>query len=682
MKKNCYIALIMFVFLMMFYKSSSADVPQGTGGKPIVSASSGGSDIDATTIHIGSSIEDFFSEHLTTPLKNKLTNKSYAQTAIKLMTALFLLDFMMCMGTAYLKEDYNSLVPTFVMKSFFYIAVKTGLEGGSFLLIISGIVEKAVVLPAGSGSASLSSWFRDGLFANAVTASTKNGVLTQVDTLVSTVWKSFVDAGFWDNYVWVVAYFFIIISLFLYGIGLILMLTMILKCFEWAIGLPFAFVMLAGKGHPLGDQYATTGAKYIFYVAIDFLVFMSLFAIGSQLVTGIVSDMVLAKDVTNSMLGIVQLFTVATLWWFLVMNTESIVAGISDGAPQFSSAMAKQAIAMGKMLSSAMSKPTSMVTNAGKAMYNAKVNGTSMMAAATKSVAKDTFGKITKDRDGNIKFDTKGSAMGIMSDLFTKDTSKGLRWDNKTEQVTDKKTGITKNVTKKVSSYQDGGLGNFIGEHKNKIESSISESQNFNKLMTKNGTSLTKMRGLGLNSREHQLQYLNNFNEFERVHSEITKYGGQPHTQNGKLRNIQDMKKEITDLKEKAENNFNSMPQRAYSSSSNLTKEMKKGLNVQSGNQAGQVEVLKNWLNEGLKNPTEFSKDEFKNSVKTLSESYKASGNIKGLDKFRSVMNNEIGKISLKSDNNQFFNNVLDPELRTKNNQALKTHLNLINKII
>lgn len=676
-----YNRFILFIFFIIPYYIFAENVP---------AVGSGDSIVQAGDITIGHSVETLLTTTVLSKLSEAIPTSNWIPVVIIIFTALFFMDYIYSIASCYIQSDYSAIVPTTVIKGFFFIAVTTALSaspsGSPYVFaIIKDIASYSVHI---IGSPMSWAWFDPQHANDAIVQVNQNGVLSSLDKMVTTVSNSMLDnPEFWTSFVWIVwVVFMVIMFRFVYFEVLKLVLGLAVKTFEWAIGLPIAFIMLAGKGHPQGDEYFNIGMQYIYYVALDLCILVGMFQFGSDLITTLSDSLATSATFGATMFGLLQLIVAITFWLGAVLNVESIVSGIAGGAPAFANNMGSSLLAIGKGIVGSTSTAVAPIT-ALKAGITNRLNGGTFLGGIGTHIKNTTIGQSKTDKDGNKTWDTTGSIIGDAKSQFTSNLKKGFETSEVTIEKTDPITGIKHQVKQKHTGVASSELGQHVGQIAGKITAIKDRSNEYKKFEEEHGISKKQMMEKGLTTEKSRNLYMKNIESFKDIDEKISSYGASAskiHKKTGKaqVRNINDVKEELRELEGKANNEFNSAAQKNFSKQSGMTKEMKKTLNTHSNNTDSQIKILQSWLNEGTKNMKEFSVHDFRNAVKDVSNNLIKNKDVKGLNKLQKSLDAQTQNYSHKADGNELFKHIENNEQRENSNKSFKIHLNYINNSI
>lgn len=682
MKKKFYILSLLFVKIIVF-----ADNVPAVGAEDDA--------LNATTITFGNTIEQLLSENFLSKVTEalaQLSSSNLTTAAIGLFTGLFLIDFMYCIANSYLKGDYNGLVPTTVIKSFFFICMTTAFQIAPhsngipyFFAIPKEIVEYGIGIPKSTLDWS---WFNPNTASTAITKVTQNGILTQVDKMISFVLKTLRSSpGFWTNAVFVVYFLFLIVSfLFIYLVALKLLIGLILKSFEWAIGLPIAFLMLAGKGHPKGEEYFNSGIQYIFYVALDFAVLMGMFAFGKDIFNNVLSELNNGSILITILVFYKLLFSLL-FWSMTVLQTESIVAGVAGGAPQFSNRMGSALFSMGKMIANSTMIP-GLFKSVKNATHERNIGG-SFFKGLGEGLKDNFVGRIKTDEKTGMKYFESSGLLKQTKNINTTNLLKGSTYKEVETMGKDPITG--KDI--KVKTYKSFKADNELASHTRDLYNwaykraiDKKENKNFEK---KYGLTQKNLIQKGLLNKASRKAYMEHKDEFDKIEEDLAKYGeniAKIHKKTGisQITNIEKSNEALKKVREIAENQFDSTHQRAFAKNSLMTKNYTQNLNKLTNSPEAQVGILKDWLKNSTEPQklTEFSYNDFKNSSQNLGKTIVSSKNTKLLKQYQNSMDKQITDLIKKADNNELFEHITDDVLREKANKSYKVRISQIQRQI
>ena len=660
MNKKIEFYILLLISLITFIIAAGGVPAVGAGDKPI----------SATDITIGHTIEALISDTILTDLKDAFPSENMGELAKSLFTALFLIDFMMCIATAYMQGNYNSLIPTVCIKSFFFIAVTTAFQPArSGLPFVFAIPQELVAQAVKLDESGLSwAWFSDSTSKFAVDLVTRNGLLTQLDSMVTNVSNSLIDnPGFLLSGVFLVwAVFMLMAFRLLYFQIIKLVFGLLIKAFEWAIGLPIAFFMLAGKGHPQGEEYFNLGMQYIFYVALDFAVLMGMFTFGYQLVDDISKTMSADGSIAATFMGVLKLIFTIVFWLGAVLNVESIVAGIAGGAPAFTNNMGNSLLAIGNAVTSAsgIAAPIKAISNG----VNNKLNGGGFFEGVATSLKESLIGGV----------------IGGVKDQFRGDLTQGYTSKKSKYTHVDPITGTESEKEYDEIGNSNSALGNVKENMNNWSRERTKKKNSYSKFFTETGISKSEMIKMGLITEHSREQFMKNHSTFDDLHKKLEKLGINSYATNSKtgnksIQNIQTLKTLLSEAELESKTKLNSKSQKAYSSNSEMTKNMKKHLTSVSSSPDAQINLVKDWMKEGSKNMQEFSVQDFRDSVRSIGQNIVKNKDPKTLKKYQKVLETQFNTYQKMADNNELFDHIEDVDLRAEANKNFKMHLSFAN---
>lgn len=740
-KTFLYLTILMFTF-MCFYFS--------------VQVSSGDPYKDITGWHIGEEIQAFVTGTVMSAIKSAYTTPDLTAAVKNIAIGLFLVDFSYAIGTQYLSGSYKDMIPTVALKGFFIICLTTALSDGSGgKPYIFSIIEDLVSIAAGSNAGGMGSWFTPK--NNSVLTEFVNnfGLLKQWDTAVNKISDQFLAMdGFFSNGIFLIwaAVMYVCIRIYLEFIKMFL--GLLIKSVEWAIGLPFAFLMLAGKGHPQGDEYFNTGMKYIYYVALDVMCLWATFNFGSTIFGTTLTAFTNAPAGVGAVKPLLSLLVCIVLWFLMIKMVDQLVSGIAGGAPAIPSNQGASVLSVGRALGGSTTKVFGAAGKIGTAIavggykgakntldsmkggidYKSKLNkrtsnGTVKDYLKTKVINTGISAKNMKISAGNVgktlkagltnadkffKPALKGGMSGLVNSTinsvigrtvekdgvkkrvggfgqdflksWSQDISAGFKVVEDTKKVINKQTGLEESIkVKKIEYAKSAGFQQVFGDLEKTLKEDRSAKNQINKFQNKYGVSLKDIKQLGITDRDSQLLYIENYSKFQNIEKELKKYGGsitQPNNKGvPKLKGYDVLNQELASFENESKNSYNSFSQRNFSKQSDLTKHYQKGLET-SKNVSHKIEMLSNWIEEGAKDPEQFSSNEYKNAVKNLKKEISASGNtnaLKSLQKKLAVKSNDL---LLKANNNELFEKIEDVANKERSNQVFKSELLSLNDIL
>lgn len=642
--------------------------------------------LSGVDINIGQVIEYFISTNILEIFNKIIPSQSFSATAIKLFTALFLIDYMHCIAVAYMQGNYNSLVTTTCIKAFFWIAVTTAFKtspvDGSpyFFAIPKELVSSVTSMPVGAVNWT---WFSDTGAHNAVTEVMQKGILTQVDTFVNSVSNSLVNnPGFFKKGVFVVWILFLSMTFrYIYWPFLSISIGLMVKAFEWAIGLPIAFLMLAGKGHPQGEEYFNLGIQYIFYVALDFAIIMGIFAFGYQVVNQISTEMATTGTFGATVIGCFKIYFAILMLSGALLHAESIVAGIAGGAPKFTNAMGGSVLA----IASSLAKSGNILSPIGaiKSGINSKNNGGNFFQGFKDHVMEKTFGKVEIDENGVRKRNYEKSLVGEIKGNTFNNLGSGYKVQEKKITVTDKITGLKKQKKVEYFGHSNSSGGQYFDQFNQWAHDKKTEEIQMKNFEKETGLSKKEMLRMGLVTKDSRDLFMKHHGQFKGMYEKLDSYGHKTHHLNVKtggkaIKTMAELQKQHEDAKFNAENVFNSMEHKHYSSNSSQTKSFQNSLKYSNGNIKLQMKVLDDWLKEGSTNMKEFSINDYRKSLKMVEQNIVQSKSQKGLAYFKQHIEKQYNDMIVKSEKNELFTDIKDDHLREEANKALRVNLNQI----
>lgn len=637
-------------------------------------------------IKIGNFIETTLTNIFLTPLEAAITNGSGIKgAAINLFIALFIFDYMQCIATAYLQGNYNSIVATTAIKAFFFIAVKTALVGDYVFLIPKEIMESAVKI---KGEPVDFSWFSIENTKSVITSANSNGLLSQIDKMVTSVSDKMLNApDFWSGAVWAAWFVFMSISiLFIYKEALKLVVGFACKTFEWAIGLPIAFLMLAGKGHPEGEEYFRLGMQYIVFVAIDFAVLMGMFVFGREIVLTTISGMNGDSSI-ETIITTIQVIFVVMLWVMAVLNVESLVAGIAGGAPAFKNNMGSSLVAAMGAIKNAALTPTTMIANVGSKAINSGVQGKGFFRGLGAGALESVIGAKKIGEDGKMTWDTSKSIIGAAIGGLDKDLTKGVVSKEIEKSVIDPVTGKEKKVKSKTLTTGSNSTGSKIDSYNQKNKASNDKKEKYRKFQSETNISQKDMWKMGLDTEEKQMTYMAHHDEYVELDKKLQTFGDNGYVVNAKtghqqLVRMSDLKETLKQHQKDAKEVPGSNSQVKFSRQSDMTKKAQKDLASFSGNTAAQMKVIKNWIEDGKSDIQSFSSRSLKDATKQLASEMIKNNDQVGLDKLKKLLDEENVKMSKSCNNNELFKEIQDPNTKIAANKHYRVQMDQLNASI
>lgn len=641
---------------------------------------------------------DFINKKLMTPLatslKKAVNSIQVGDKALKLFKAIFFIEVIVVIANFYLNQQYNSIVPTLVVKCFFYSAIAPLFVGDTNLMVM--LADIAKTLTGGQSSTTFASvnfdWFNDGS-QSSVFNSTQNGLWDSLDKFASVGYNSILSDTSWSKYLVLFAY--VCVMFFIYIIVFKIAFGILLKCFEWVIGTPIAFFMIAAKGHSTVDHFFSRGVKYLFHTILDFCILMALMKFGGDLVKAVVDSYSVGSESGTVVGGIILIFSLV-VWSTAVMNYESIVSAISMGSPQFSSGTASGLISTASGMGKAISTGGASAVKAGitgvagiKTVYEGYKNRTSQVEKEKGNVSGwdrvKAVGGGLKDGGWNVAKDTTKIAGGIGKQVkteLTTDRKRGLTTTKKPVKEINKLTGKEETIYKDFTTGTSNALNQELIDNSHQwIKNRAGNIQQYRKFKKENNIGLRDIMKMGLYSPKEMQDYMNSAHDMiQNINTDLQKYNINTRKVGrngyvGKIKTIPELKRELEIAKSEAEE-IGHNTQKFVASKSEFSKFYNKSLQM-TNNIDEKINVLNNWLKEGS---TDFKNFDFNGFNKQLDNLIKITSSNPSYSKSYDLLKSTLGKnldskITLANNNNFLTTNKDNVELNKRNNETISEYL-------
>lgn len=588
--------IYLFFYFLSFFAIADTPVPVNAGPSNITEL--------YKMIAIGSKIEALIKIPINSIIESfkSIANRSVANDAVTIFKAIFLIDIAYTLANQYLEGEIKQIPSTFVVKAFFYSCFISLLNNARILGMISEMMQ---ALFSSLGGYSIDySWLNDGNYGHVFEVVSNGGILTKIDELFIETFKN-VD-GYNVNGLQVL--FFLIglfvVGLILYVMAIKLLFGVLIKCLEWSIGMPIAFLMLAGKGNPATEEFFSKGIRYIYTTILDFAVTFACLNIGITLLESVIKGMSKDQTLAGTLIGLFNMVISMSILKKLVSSSEMITAALASGSPTFHAGMAGGILSNMANMGTKMSKTFASTPKAMGAGIINRIKGGTFKSGFASSMLKDS----------------KNVLNGISGE-FKHSTDEGLNLKKIQSERINKLTGevekYQKNVVSSKTVKRDNHLANAWDEHKQAAEEHREHRVNLRNFEKKYKISDKQMQKMGFYTENEKNMFMNFYEELDKNKKEYEKYGVEYPKMSSKdanldRKNLQKMSKEL-DKRKMEENLFNGEIQLRTSSNSDLTKNMKE-IFSHANNSDGRISSLNTWLNKGFENIKEFSFEDFKDA--------------------------------------------------------------------